>query len=445
MQTIVLPQETDVLKGSFLPPGDKSISHRAVMFGALSEGTSFYSHFLEAEDCLHTVRAFQSLGVSMESENAGELRIKGAGMNGLKAPEKELYLGNSGTTMRLMLGILAGQRFQAVLSGDPSLSSRPMGRVTRPLKQMGAQIKGRDHGNFAPLTIRGGRLRGIDFENDLASAQVKSAILLAGLFAEGPTRIKEWIPSRDHTERFLEGAGASFRREGEWISVERTERLQALEAEIPGDISAAAFFIAGAAMTPGSELTVEKVCLNPTRTGFLEVLKKMGASIQSAVTQEVPEPFGTIHIRGGRLRGTRITKKEIPSLIDELPILMTAAALAEGESLISGAEELRVKETDRIHSMVTGLKTLGANIEELPDGCLIRGVERFRGGRVRSFGDHRTAMSLAIATLMMKDELTIEDIACVATSFPSFFDEFRRLKQKIKKRISSNEGKSRNM
>ena len=430
MESVVLPQEDNVLKGDFLPPGDKSISHRAVMFGALSEGTSFYSHFLEAEDCLHTLQAFQSLGVPIKFVSGGKLRIEGVGMRGLKAPEKELYLGNSGTTMRLLLGILAGQRFASTLTGDPSLSARPMGRVTKPLKQMGAQIKGRDHANFAPLTIRGGRLRGIDFENDLASAQVKSALLFAGLFAEGPTRVREWIPSRDHTEKFLEGAGASIRREGEWLVVEKTERIRALEAEIPGDISAAAFFIAGAAMTPGSEITVEKVCLNPTRTGLLEVLKRMGASIQSTVIQRVPEPLGTIHLQGGRLRGTRVTKNEIPSLIDELPILMTAMALAEGESLISGAEELRVKETDRIQSMVTGLKAIGADIEELPDGCLIRGVEHFHGGRIQSFGDHRTAMSLAIATLLMKGQLVIEDTACVATSFPRFFDEFHRLKHR---------------
>lgn len=350
-------------------------------------------------------------------------------MGGLKAPQSELYLGNSGTTMRLLLGILAGQCFRATLTGDPSLSARPMGRVTQPLKKMGAQIKGRDNGNLAPLTICGGSLRGIDFENQLASAQVKSAILLAGLFAEGPTRVKEWAPSRDHTERFLKGAGASIRQEGEWLVVEKTEQLRALEAEIPGDISAAAFFIAGAALTPGSELTIERVCLNPTRTGFLEVLKRMGASVVSTVTQEVPEPLGTLYVEGGRLRGTRITKKEIPSLIDELPVLMTAMALAEGESLISGAEELRVKETDRIHSMVAGLRAIGGNIDELPDGCLIRGVEHFRGGRVQSSGDHRTAMSLAIAALRAKGELKIEDTACVATSFPRFFEEFDKLKQ----------------
>ena len=428
MQSIVLPEKRSTLKGNFLPPGDKSISHRAIMFGALSEGVSIYSHFLEAEDCLHTLQAFQSLGVSIERGKGGKVRIQGAGMRGLKAPHGELYLGNSGTTMRLLMGILAGQHFSATLTGDPSLSARPMGRVTKPLKQMGAQIKGRDNGNFSPITIQGGRLRGIDYENNLASAQVKSAILLAGLFAEGPTRIKEWIPSRDHTERFLQGAGAAFRQDGEWLRVEKTGKLNALEAEIPGDISAAAFFIAGAAMVTGSELTVEKVCLNPTRTGLLDVLKRMGASIQSTVTQQVPEPLGTLHIQGGKLRGTRITKKEIPSLIDELPILMTAMALAEGESLISGAEELRVKETDRIHSMVTGLKAIGGDIEELPDGCLIRGVERFRGGRIQSFGDHRTAMSLAMATLMMKGELFIEDTTCIATSFPTFFDEFQRLK-----------------
>lgn len=399
------------------------------MFGALSSGRSEYSNFLQAEDCLHTLEAFQSMGVpaSLDREK-GILAIEGVGLRGLKAPSRELYLGNSGTSMRLMLGILAGQRFEAVLSGDPSLSSRPMKRVTVPLKSMGAQIKGRDQGNFAPLTIRGGKLKAIEFENHLKSAQVKSAILFAGLYAQGMTRIHEPILSRDHSERFLAAAGARFSRKGEWIEIEETESLRALSGAIPGDMSSAAFFLTGAAMTPGSELRLEGVCLNPTRTGILKVLQRMGAQIQVEETQTEPEPLGNVYVQGTRLRGTRIQADEVPSLIDELPILMTAMALAEGESLVSGAEELRVKETDRILSMAKNLNALGGSVQELQDGCLIRGVERFHGSRVESFGDHRTAMSMAVATLAMDGDLTIEDTACVATSFPGFFKDFERLK-----------------
>ena len=401
------------------------------MFGVLSEGLSVYSHFLEAEDCLHTLEAFRSMGVTVRHEKGtGQIEIEGAGLRGLKPPPSELYLGNSGTSMRLILGILAGQRFEATLSGDPSLTSRPMRRVTDPLKQMGAQIKGPDNGNFAPLVIRGGRLKGIDFDNKLASAQVKSAILLAGLYAETPTRIFEKITSRDHTENFLESSGARFKKENGWLVIEKTERLTPIEGLIPGDMSAAAFFLAGAAMIPGSEVTIEDVCLNPTRAGILPVLKRMGADLEIKINQEKPELLGTVHVKGARLKGTRISRDEIPSLIDELPVLMTVMALAEGESLVSGAEELRVKETDRIRSMVTNLNAIGGKAQELPDGCLIQGVEKFRGGTtVQSFGDHRTAMSMAIATLAMEGELVIEDTACIATSFPSFFTEFERLKR----------------
>lgn len=427
--SVTLAQHPRNLKGRYRPPGDKSISHRAVMFGALSSGRSVYTHFLQAEDCLHTLQAFQAMGVSASlDKQSGTLTIDGVGIRGLKAPDKELYLGNSGTSMRLMLGILSGQRFEAVLSGDPSLSSRPMKRVTVPLKSMGAQIKGKDNGNFAPLTIRGGKLKAIEFENHLKSAQVKSAILFAGLYAEGVTRIHEPVLSRDHSERFLQSAGASFRKNGEWLEIEATESIRALSGAIPGDMSSAAFFLVGAAMTPGSELMIEGVCLNPTRTGVLNVLERMGASVEIEVTQREPEPLGNVYVKGARLKGTRVMGDEVPSLIDELPILMTAMALAEGESLVSGAEELRVKETDRILSMAKNLNALGGRVEELPDGCLIRGVEGFQGASVESFGDHRTAMSMAIATLAMKGELTILDTDCVATSFPGFFADFDRLK-----------------
>ena len=430
MHSVVLSGPA-LLGGTFVPPGDKSISHRAVMFGALSHGKSSYANFLQAEDCLHTLAAFQAMGVPIRLDRKeNRIEVEGVGLRGLKRPNGPLDLGNSGTSMRLLLGILAGQAFEATLTGDASLSSRPMRRVTDPLKKMGAQIKGRDHANFAPLVIRGGRLQGIEYENKWASAQVKSALLLAGLYADGSTRIAEPALSRDHTERFLQAACARFRREGQTLILEKTETLKPiLFAEIPGDISAAAFFITAAAMIPGAQMTVEKVGLNPTRTGFLEVLTRMGALIETRLLQQEPEPSGTLHVKGARLRGTRIWREEIPSLIDELPALMTAMALAEGESLVSGAQELRVKETDRIHSMVTNLNAVGGRVEELPDGCLIRGVERFHGGKIQSFGDHRTAMSLAVATLAMQGEITIEDTDCVATSFPSFFEDFERFKK----------------
>ncbi len=415
-------------RGTYVPPGDKSISHRAILFGALAEGESAYENILEAEDCLHTLDALRQMGIEIHHEKGtGRVLIAGKGLRGLSKPGRELYLGNSGTSMRLLLGILAGQKFETALAGDPSLSVRPMRRVTDPLKQMGAQIKGRENGNFAPLTIRGGKLRGIDFDNKLSSAQVKSALLFAGMYAESRTLIREEIPSRDHTERFLETSGAHFQKFGHDLVIEKTEMLLPMRARVPGDISSAAFFITGAAMIPGSEVTIQNVGLNSTRAGILEVLKRMGAKIEIQITQTSPEPMGNIRVQGVKLKGTGITHQEIPSLIDELPVLMVAMALAEGESLISGAAELRVKETDRIRSMVGNLKALGASIEELPDGSLIRGVEELRGATVESFGDHRTAMSMGVASLAAKGPITVTDTDCIATSYPAFMEHFRAL------------------
>jgi len=416
------------LQGEYSPPGDKSISHRAVMFGALAQGTSRFTHFLAADDCLRTVQAFQSMGIPVKHDPARHtLEVEGRGPNGLSAPSNMLDVGNSGTTIRLLLGILAGQHFEAALTGDESLCSRPMKRVTVPLKQMGAQIKGRDNANFAPLTIRGGKLKGIDFENQLASAQVKSAILLAGLFAEGKTRVLEKIPSRDHTERFLKATGAPFRKEGEWLAIEKAPSLKPLEAALAGDFSSAAFFITAAAMREGAGLRVKRVGLNPTRTGLLRILRRMGASIEEKIQEESLEPVGEVWVKGKRLRGVRVAPEEIPSVIDELPVLMVACALAEGESLFSGASELRVKETDRIHSMAAGLNALGGRVKELPDGCLIEGVEAFQAGRVASFGDHRTAMSLAVASLAARGEILIEGVEAIPTSYPGFFKDFEAL------------------
>lgn len=418
------------LHGEYSPPGDKSISHRAVMFGAIARGKSRFKNFLAADDCLRTVQAFQAMDISISfNPSSSMIEIEGKGPRGLSAPAAMLDLGNSGTTMRVLLGILAGQRFEAVLTGDESLCSRPMRRVTQPLKQMGAQIKGRDNGNFAPLTIHGGKLKGIDLENTLSSAQVKSAILLAGLYADGKTRILEKIPSRDHTERFLKAVGAPFRIEDGWLCIEKTDVLKPLDAVLPGDFSSAAFFMVAAATLEGCELKIKKVGLNPTRTGLVSILKRMGASIEDQAENNDLEPMGQIQIRGKRLRGVRVSHEEIPSVIDELPILMVACALAEGESLISGAAELRVKETDRIHSMAEGLNALGAKVKELPDGCLIEGVEAFQGGKVQSFGDHRTAMAMAIASLASSKEVAVHGTACIGTSYPGFFRDFDSLRQ----------------
>ncbi|MBI4115076.1 MAG: 3-phosphoshikimate 1-carboxyvinyltransferase, partial [Candidatus Omnitrophica bacterium] len=403
--------------GDYAPPGDKSISHRAVMFGSLAKGKSRFENFLEADDCLRTIQAFQSMGISISLDSRSKtMEVEGKGLQGLTAPSGALDLGNSGTTMRLLLGILAGQRFQAILTGDDSLCSRPMKRVTRPLKQMGAQIKGRDDANFAPLTIHGGKLKAIDLENALASAQVKSAILFAGLYAEGKTRILERIPSRDHTERFMKAMKTSFQKVGDSLIVEKpTQELKPIEVVLPGDFSSAAFFITGAAMKEGCEVRIKGVGLNPTRTGLLQILKRMGASIEIRIQEEKLEPIGEVRVKGGKLKGTRIAPNEIPSVIDELPVLMVACALAEGESLISGASELRVKETDRIHSMSTNLNAIGGKSKELPDGCLIEGVKTFKGGKVESFGDHRTAMAMAIAALSSEGDIEIEGVECVQT------------------------------
>lgn len=417
------------LRGEYAPPGDKSISHRAVMFGALASGRSRFQNFLNAEDCLRTVQAFQAMGISISLDPAaGKLEIEGKGLGGLEPPSRELDLGNSGTSMRLLLGILAGQRFEATLTGDKSLCSRPMRRVTHPLKQMGAQIKGREDANFAPLQIRGGRLKGIDLENTLSSAQVKSAILLAGLFAEGKTRIFEKIPSRDHTERFLAAVKVPSQREGNWLSIQKVSAISPLEAMLAGDFSTAAFFITAAALREGFEITVRNVGLNPTRTGLLQILRRMGASLEEKIESGEPEPLGSVRVSGRKLHGVRVAPEEIPAVIDELPILMVAMALAEGESLISGASELRVKETDRIRSMAAGITALGGRVKELPDGCIIEGVKGFKGGRVESFGDHRTAMSLAVASLAASGGVVLEGTECMATSYPRFIEDFASLR-----------------
>lgn len=399
------------------------------MFAALADGTSEIDHFLAADDCLSTVRAFQALGIPIDQQSSGKLVIQGRGMHGLTQPASEIDAGNSGTTMRLLLGILAGQPFISTLSGDPSLSKRPMKRVTEPLRRMGAKIQGPEDANFPPLTIKGGELRGIEFTHEIASAQVKSAVLLAGLFAEGKTRVKETLPSRDHTERMIQLFGGHFTREKTVFTVQKTERLHPQQLVIPGDISSAAFFVVGALLVPDSEVVLRGVGLNPTRRGYLNLLEKMGGRIMLENFKEGWEPTADLRVFGSALTAAKVTKRLVPALIDELPVLMVAFALAEGRSELHGAEELRVKETDRIKAMCENLARLGVKVKELPDGCVIQGRKELEGGTVDSFGDHRIAMAFAMAALRAKGPVKITGSECCSISYPSFFKDLERLKR----------------
>lgn len=408
------------LQGRLRVPGDKSISHRAVMLAGLAEGVSGIGGFLNGEDCLCTLKAFQAMGVEIDRLAETSLRVQGVGLHGLSAPAGVIDLGNSGTSMRLMAGILAGQAFDTTLTGDDSLRRRPMRRVTEPLVRMGARIDASGQGT-APLQIRGGqRLRGLDYRMQVASAQVKSCLLLAGLYAEGETAVTEPAPSRDHTERMLAGFGYELRRENDRVSLRGGGRLHAVNVEVPGDISSAAFLMVGAAIVPGSELVIENVGINPTRTGVIEILRLMGADIEMLELRETgTEPVADLRVRGGELRGIRIPESLVPLAIDEFPALFIAAACAGGETVLGGASELRVKESDRIAVMAEGLRTLGIETEPRPDGIRILGGP-LGGGRIDSHGDHRVAMAFAIAALRARDSILVEDCANVNTSFPGF-------------------------
>ena len=414
------------LRGVLQPPPDKSISHRAVILGAISGGSLRIKNFLESEDCLRTVKAFKSLGVKIEERNSGELLIYGKGPAGLRKPARSLYLGNSGTTMRLLSGLLAGQNFEVKLTGDASLSKRPMGRVIEPLRLMGAKVKASN--NRAPLIInpasggmKGKNLKGVRYKLPIASAQVKSALLLAGLFARGKTVLIEPAKSRDHTERMLKHLGVRIDIDGLKLSITGGQHVRAKDIYIPADISSAAFFLVGAALIASSRLTLKSVGLNPTRAGIIKVLKRMGAQIEikNRTTLNL-EPQGDIKIGYSKLKGIHIKGDIVPRLIDELPVLMVAASLAKGKTIIEGAGELRVKETDRISSMVTNLSKMGARIEEKKDGVIIEGVEKLHGATVKSYGDHRTAMAMIIAGLSARGKTVIEDTECINTSFPGF-------------------------
>jgi len=408
--------------GRLRMPGDKSISHRAVMLGSLAEGVTEVEGFLEGEDSLHTLAAFRELGVTIAGPEDGHLRIYGAGAAGLRAPRKPLYLGNSGTAMRLLAGVLAGQGFASELRGDESLSARPMRRIAEPLAAMGATIAAGD--GTPPLRIGPGRLRGIDYAMPVASAQVKSCLLLAGLYAEGETTVREPGPCRDHSERMLRGFGVALARDTAGgsgsVGLRGGQRLRACRVDVPGDISSAAFFLVAAAITPGSAVTIERVGVNPTRTGVISILRRMGADIVLRNERESGgEPVADIEVRHRRLRGVEIDPGEIALAIDEFPALMIAAACAEGETRVRGAAELRVKESDRIDAMADGLAVLGIERETFADGIRVCGGEP-GGGEIDSRGDHRIAMAFAIAAPRCRRPLTIRDCANVATSFPDF-------------------------
>ncbi len=408
------------LTGSLRVPGDKSISHRAVMLGAIADGVTEVTGFLEGEDALATVAAFRAMGVDIQGPEDGRVTIRGVGRDGLQAPQGPLYLGNSGTSMRLLAGLLAGQRFDSELTGDASLSRRPMRRVTRPLAEMGARIDTTPEGT-APLYIHGGqRLRAIDYDLPVASAQVKSAILLAGLYAEGRTCVREPAVTRDHTERMLRAFGFEVTREDHGICLVGGGRLSATALQVPADISSAAFFLVAATIAPGSELVLKDVGINPTRTGVIHILRGMGADIRIENERTFgDEPVADLRVRHAPLHGIHIPEDLVPLAIDEFPVLFVAAALAEGETVLTGAEELRVKESDRIQVMADGLQALGARAEPTADGIRIHGGS-LHGGTVDSHGDHRIAMAFTVASLRTDGPVRIRDCANVATSFPGF-------------------------
>ncbi|MGH7394217.1 MAG: 3-phosphoshikimate 1-carboxyvinyltransferase [Candidatus Methylomirabilales bacterium] len=409
------------LIGRLRVPGDKSITHRAILLGALADGTTEIRGYLTGDDCWRTAAICRALGVEVEGWGGAALRVHGKGLRGLREAEGVLDAGNSGTSLRLFSGVLAAQPFLSILTGDASLCRRPMGRIIQPLRQMGASFQGRAGDRYPPLAIRGGPLRGIRHESPVASAQVKSALLLAGLYAEGPTTVVEPAPSRDHTERMLRGFGHPVEVAGCTVTVAPARSLAAVPVEVPGDFSSAAFFLVAACLVPGSRLTVAGVGLNPTRTGLLEVLRAMGAAIEVQGSREVcGEPVGDLLVAAGPLRGVSVGGALIPRLIDEIPILAVAAAAAAGETEIRDAGELRVKESDRIAALAAELGRLGADVAERPDGLTIRGGRPLAGTSCASRGDHRVAMALAIAALVARGGTRIADSACIRTSFPDF-------------------------
>ncbi|WLR56556.1 3-phosphoshikimate 1-carboxyvinyltransferase [Mesobacillus subterraneus] len=415
------------LEGQVQVPGDKSISHRAVMFGSIANGITTIENFLPGEDCLSTISCFRQLGVDIV-QNGSDVTVVGSGTEGLHQPEDTLYVGNSGTTIRLMMGILSGLSFTSTLEGDESIAKRPMTRVTLPLGKMGASIIGRNNGEFTPLTVEDQKLHGITYELPVASAQVKSAILLAGLQAEGETNVIEPVKTRDHTERMIKQFGGEFVREGDTVRITGGQILKGTHINVPGDISSAAFFLVAAAIVPGSDIILRNVGLNPTRTGIIDVLKAMGADLViEPYDSESAEPAGDIRIKYSKLKGIIVEGDLIPRLIDEIPVIALLATQAQGNTVIKDASELKVKETNRIDTVVNELKKLGANIEATDDGMIIHGQQSLDGGTVSAHGDHRIGMMLSIAALLCKKDVRLEQSEAVAVSYPGFFDDLYSL------------------
>ncbi|MCB0045744.1 MAG: 3-phosphoshikimate 1-carboxyvinyltransferase [Caldilineaceae bacterium] len=417
------------LAGRCLIPGDKSISHRAVMFAAIAEGETTIHNFLDGHDCRATVAVMRELGVTIDEITPTDLVVHGRGLDGLIEPATVLDCANSGTTIRLLTGLLAGQNFTSFLTGTAQIRRRPMERIVRPLRGMGADIMGRQNGKYAPLGVRPARLRGVEYDLPVASAQVKSCVLLAGLYAKGLTIVREPGPARDHTERLLQAMGAPIEVLGDTIHIERpVEPLRSLEINVPGDMSSAAFLLAAGAIAPGSLLTIAGVGVNPTRTGIVDALLEMGAQISYENERtESGEPVADITVRGGDLRAATFGGRDLVTMIDELPILAVAATQAHGRTVIQDAGELRVKETDRIATTVSELRKLGARIEPTPDGLIIDGPTRLMGGPVESHGDHRLAMALTVAGLIAQGRTTVAGGEVTADSFPGFEETLRVL------------------
>lgn len=414
------------LSGEFRVPGDKSISHRSIMLGSLAEGTTEVTGFLEGEDSLATLQSFRDMGVVIEGPHRGRVTVHGVGLHGLKMPPNALYLGNSGTSMRLLSGLMSAQNFDVEMTGDESLSKRPMNRVANPLRDMGAVIESAENGR-PPLQIKGGEpLKGIHYELPMASAQVKSCLLLAGLYAEGETTVIEPAPTRDHTERMLKGFGYPVEVDGPKVTVRPGGKLTATQIDVPSDISSAAFFMVAATIAKDSDITLQHVGINPTRVGVINILRQMGANIEMLNEREVGgEPVADLRIRSAQLKGIQIPEDQVPLAIDEFPSIFIAASCAEGTTVLTGAEELRVKESDRIQSMVDGLQILGVDAQGTEDGAIIKGFGSegaFNGGEVDSVDDHRIAMSFTIASLRANAEILVKDCANVATSFPGFVE-----------------------
>jgi len=415
------------IEGEISLPGDKSISHRAIMLGSIAQGKTTVKGFSNSADCRNTVNAFLKLGIEIEERSEEELTIHGRGLQGLTCAREIIDVGNSGTTMRLLSGILAAQVFSSTITGDEYLQRRPMRRIILPLREMGAKISSPDD-NHPPITIVGQRLHPIDYRSSIASAQVKSCIVLAGLYARGRTSVTEPLQSRDHTERMLKYLGTPVEIKGRTISVEGISEFGARPITIPGDISSAAFFIVACLLLKNSEIRIKEVGINPTRTGIIDVLKEMGANIViENIRQLCGEPVADLTVKSGPLRATDIKGELIPRIIDEIPILALAATQAEGVTEISDAQELRVKESDRIGNVVSELSKMGASIKEKKDGMVIYGDKRLAGSSVSSFGDHRMAMTLSIAALIADGETIINDVGCIETSFPQFMDTLNRM------------------